>query len=349
MHAYLREVVRYTFTPEPSAFYIGWVGYENLGDEAIMAAACEAFTPINMAYLRHVPTSYLRFLVERKRNRFALLGGGTQIGPRSPLRQFTYALDRFGKGITFGTGVTPVDSVSTPKWLRDWGQALERCDYVGVRGEESAKTLAMVGVKAEVLGDSACLFAQPPGFWRPAPRKIGINIGQSGGHVFGSEEDIVVKLASLVKLLIAGDWQVELFCVWPPDLEIVKKVRDLVGVRSITIHQCYASAADYLERTRHLSVFVGVKLHSVVLAMCAGVPSLMLEYRPKCREFMNSVGMGEYTVRTDELIPEVLLERIELLAACAPQISRDILSKLNTYRNLQLERAKSLSEQLLPV
>ena len=39
----------------------------------------------------------------------------------------------------------------------------------------------------------------------------------------------------------------------------------------------------------------------------------MIEYRPKCRDFMDSVGLEEYVVRTDKMSVDVLKDRMTAL------------------------------------
>jgi polysaccharide pyruvyl transferase WcaK-like protein len=52
-------------------------------------------------------------------------------------------------------------------------------------------------------------------------------------------------------------------------------------------------------------VFVGIKLHSVILSYCANTPAIMVEYQPKCRDFMASIDMEQYNVRVDEFKSEI--------------------------------------------
>ena len=58
-----------------------------------------------------------------------------------------------------------------------------------------------------------------------------------------------------------------------------------------------------------------MKLHSVVLASAVHVPSLMLEYQPKCADFQASIGRSDRTFRTDRLNADELVEHVEGMAA----------------------------------
>ena len=58
--------------------------------------------------------------------------------------------------------------------------------------------------------------------------------------------------------------------------------------------------------------------------MSANVPSLMIEYRPKCMEFMNTMNMGMYVRRCDKISVENLLECLNALEADGENIAKKI-------------------------
>src|SRR5882757_5280736 len=56
-----------------------------------------------------------------------------------------------------------------------------------------------------------------------------------------------------------------------------------------------------------------VKLHAAVLASAANVPCVVLEYQPKCLDFAASIGWERFTIRTSQLTPAKLIDRVTLL------------------------------------
>jgi polysaccharide pyruvyl transferase WcaK-like protein len=58
-----------------------------------------------------------------------------------------------------------------------------------------------------------------------------------------------------------------------------------------------------------------MKLHSQILAICAGVPTIAVEYQPKTSDFMASIGAVSEVVRIDALSAPILWERIKALSA----------------------------------
>ena len=85
---------------------------------------------------------------------------------------------------------------------------------------------------------------------------------------------------------------------------------------------------------------------SVVFAMCAHVPSLMIEYRPKCLDFMKSVGQERFTVRTDQLSGDLLEDRFDELLASPASTSRQIAERMLALRGRQEARAAELLQRL---
>jgi polysaccharide pyruvyl transferase WcaK-like protein len=57
-------------------------------------------------------------------------------------------------------------------------------------------------------------------------------------------------------------------------------------------------------------VVVGERLHACVLAAAAGRPFVAVEYRPKVRDFTESVAMDDYLIRSDELSAGRLVELV---------------------------------------
>jgi hypothetical protein len=325
--------------------YVGWVGYSNLGDEAIKDACDELFKPLGLlpgGASKYRPVEAIRDIWPLGG---VLLGGGTLIGHNGPIDEFKYGVQKYGCGVIIGAGVEPVETDQIPNWLLQWREVLVNIEFVGVRGIDSARVLSKVGINAVVTGDTALYFGENNSYWSPLPMHIGINIGQSNGHVYGHEEIISSQYSEFIKLLIIDGWQVEFFCVVPDDVEITLKTAKKAGIERPRIHKIYLDSRKYKEVVKRMSVFVGMKLHSVVLANCAGVPAVMIEYRPKCKEYMESVNMGEYVIRSDSISPNDVMLKVDHVYANKLEISAAISNKVLEYRDLiikfaNLSRAK---------
>jgi polysaccharide pyruvyl transferase WcaK-like protein len=92
-----------------------------------------------------------------------------------------------------------------------------------------------------------------------------------------------------------------------------------------------------------MQVFVGIKLHAVALAMCSNVPSLMIEYRPKCREFATTMGVQDFCVRSDALDVAQMLALVDDLRARG----RETATVMQAHAAAIRERLVALSKSLL--
>ena len=337
------DILRYLAQDSHSIHYTGWVGYRNLGDEILLEAAQECFAPARIVWIREFHDARARALVARKRHELAMLGGGTQIGERSPIDRFRRAIAASKAAFVFGAGVTPALDGPIPPWLEQWGEVLRPLAYVGVRGPESAATLRRAGVDAQVLGDPVAWFTRPVDFWQPTEGLIGVNVGHSHGHMYGQESTIQTQLAQLVRELGARGHRFEFFCVWPEDLETTRRIAAEAGVKDPVIHEIYEGARRFQEAVRRVQVFVGIKLHAVALAMCSSVPSLMIEYRPKCREFATTMGVQDFCVRSDTLDVGQMLALVDDLKARG----RETAVVMNAQGNIIRGRLEALSKSLL--
>lgn len=301
--------LQYVAGPVSAVSYVGWTGHLNLGDEILFEAARECFKPTPIVSDPLLGRPMFKRMTDRKRHLVAILGGGTLIGDHPPFERFKTELKKAGgNGLVFGAGVSQyVLAGSVPTWLEQWGELLRPLHYVGVRGPDSATTLARVGVDAEILGDPVCWFSQPQDFWVPRANVLGLNVGQAQGAMFGDETTVQQGFSDYARAMRQQGWAVEFFCVWPDDLATTRKVAADAGIERPIIHCHYQGARAYLNRVRNLKLFVGIKLHAVALAMCANVPALMVEYRPKCLEFMNTLGMGRFVRRSDQMsLPDLI-------------------------------------------
>ena len=83
-----------------------------------------------------------------------------------------------------------------------------------------------------------------------------------------------------------------------------------------------------VELMRRAHFTVGLRLHGNVLSAAAGTPFVSLAYRLKSFDFADSVGMGEFTIRTDTVIQDymVLRQRIETLLGKRNELRAGLLA-----------------------
>lgn len=327
----------------------GCQSYENLGDNVLLEAYKKLFSSFNLVIygggsVLSIPTKLMKI------SGCAILAGGTLIN-RWGLSAFKECMDLFPSICVFGTGVAqPGFWSGRPGWkdtLEEWKSVLQRCNYVGVRGPLSAECLTDAGIdNVEVVGDPVIVYAKDK--WSDtqyAPKTLGLNIGTSLGNVWGSEESICSEYIKLAEMAKKSGWQVKWFVVWPKDLSITQKAAHLSGTTEY-IYQIYKDHNEYLRLVEQLSTFVGMKLHAVVLATCAYVPSIMLEYRPKCRDYMMSIGQQDHTIRTDIFKAEDVWEIVSNWNSKRESLSNALYKSIKQLRDKQRIKAEELTKVL---
>lgn len=239
----------------------------------------------------------------------ALLGGGTLINATDEfLEQYRTASQRVRSAVpVFSCGVkTPDFFAGKGEWLdrsREWIDATSDLSVVGVRGPLSREFLESAGARnVRVTGDPAVWLHEPlplsANLNRERPFRIGVNCG-SAKYIWGDLSQLLRWQAEIVQQLVACGHKVELFAICPEDMAACKEVARLANVGIAPISEPLTRYAAYKARLNDLDVVFAVKLHAAVLAACANVPFIMLEYQPKCRDFCASIDWETYNVRTD--------------------------------------------------
>ncbi len=352
-----KELATFLSASRSSALYCGFVGWSNLGDEVLWEQIRSAFAPMRMVCAPPMAHGVRKKIVELKKWERVILGGGTLIGGNlpdgsNPFREhFRWFRSRARRAVAFGTGVGQVsDNPAENSWLLEWKPLLEEFEYIGVRGPISVRSLASIGIDAELLGDPACLISQGPGFWSsPQGKVLGINVGEVHGRsdaLKAKERNLVDVLSNLVHEKAKNGWRIEFFVVTPSDCHVIDTIVRQSSLQDYKIHEIYSSGHQYINTVRNVTAFVGMKLHSVILAMCAGVPSVMISYSPKCRDFMMSVELDDLVVDLERADLESLNTKLDMIMMSGNKISEHTTKQMAHFRAKQLSRAKFIRSSL---
>lgn len=341
------RLVRASFLDRrPALAYVGgWLGKKNLGDEALLHGMGILFQqyqlfPFDGGRASTLATRLLPNL------QGGILGGGTLIASD---RQYLSLAERYlQKGnslVLFGTGVEDVEFWQNGTTTEDWKEVLQQALFVGVRGPVSAKRLMESGCKrVEVVGDPVLAFASDAVSCIHQPRTLGLNIGTSDGNVWGSEDKIATEFTRLATLARQAGWTVRWFVVWPKDLAMTKIVaRDSDTENEINC--IYESHQEFMNEAVKLTAFVGMKLHATVLSTCALTPSIMVEYRSKCLDYMLSIDQGQRVVRSDQFCGSAVWEQVVQWEKSRSGESEELRDAMRPMRKRQREWAHEVESR----
>jgi polysaccharide pyruvyl transferase WcaK-like protein len=228
--------------------------------------------------------------------------------------------------------------------LLQWRPLLLRFDRITVRGPRSKELLQSVDLDAEVVGDPALMLPAPA---RTEPRDvIGLNVSEPEDAWGGSLRQARAELLAALKE-VARRHQTEFrFVVYnPSDYPVASWFAGELGTRATIVAPRNGAAAQ--RAVAGCQIFVGERLHSLVMAASAGVPTLALEYRPKCLDFQSSIGLESLSIRTDQLNRGLVVDAIDYALEERSRLSASMTVKIVELRtrlfhaqerNLQISR-----------
>ena len=343
-------------TTNQRSFYIGCLGDKNLGDEVVYSAIQSLFAE-KITFNPNKRTGlfahlYLKFVEPSS----IFLGGGNLIkkGLKPYLGRIIRKMNSFPncKFIVFGTGVGDSGLWKTfgiETDIKGWTNILELSDFIGVRGPLSKRFLENWGVKKEikVIGDPAIWYVRSKIKEKANAKKIGINLGPSFNNIFGQNEDEVITFGSeVIKYLMKLNWQIMLFPMCPNDVGYLKKVSKKAGFENLPMHMDYLNLSSTLDALESQDIFIGEKLHSVILSNCALTPSIMVAYRTKCIDYMLSIDASNWVIRTDNLDIKLAIDKINSLYANNENHQRELFNVMHYYRNLLRNSAVDVLDRL---
>ncbi len=314
--------------PLPGIRYVGWVGKENLGDEA-MIEATRRIMPWGEVEARGEARDLL------------LLGGGTLINRNQYLR---WLLERDSPRIeraVFGTGVANPSYWGITEDTAEWLRWLGTCAYVGVRGPRSAQTLVDWGFNGEfeVSGDPALALTSERAYDSNGP--ILVAPAWTGGELHGGDDrKVYAELATAIGTWAEAGREVVLMSCHPSDDRPILMIKEMTEGTPITYRPGYLDVAEAVDVIASSSLVIGERLHACVLAAAVGRPFVAIEYRPKVRDFADSVAMEQWVVRTDEIISGGL---VEMAAALGSGATEEMINAVATYRE-RLSAASAVIE-----
>jgi hypothetical protein len=345
--------------------YIGWVGHRNLGDDAIFHVCRTllpeiAWTPDRSLWRRDpsladVRNRIVHRLANRRNDEVAILGGGTLIaGGWLWIQQYAAFRERTRRPVpVFSPGVEdPVFTPANDTWnsqLADWLEALRELPSIGVRGPRSLQLLRDAGLRnVRLTGDPALAMHRGLGSAPPPERRIvAINAGRSAGRVWGDEETMLAALADAARRLHSTGWTVRFVPVWDRDVDVCRDVARRAGMSSEDVEPLVLDAREWINLVRRFDVIVTLKLHAAVLAAVAGTPFIPLEYRPKVRDFCDSIGWGEHAMRTDDFSGERVERAVRSLYDDLPAARAALNDRVGSLAAEFHQYAAELREMLL--
>ncbi|MFZ0627308.1 MAG: polysaccharide pyruvyl transferase family protein, partial [Acidimicrobiia bacterium] len=125
----------------------------------------------------------------------------------------------------------------------------------------------------------------------------------------------------------------------PTDDRPILMIEEMLGSIDVSYQAGYLDVGASQRLIAGSSLVVGERLHACVLAAASGRPFVGIEYRPKVADFADSVSMSHFTLRSDQLSGDRLVE----LAAEAMTSSLDEMNRaVERYRSVLTRAGESI-------
>lgn len=349
--SFLKENLFRTSGERKRALYYGWLGFRNLGDEALFYCIEQMFRD-SIDFCASGRFERLYF----KETAFAsfdmhFVGGGTLINRNTTtIDTLLKYREKVPVGVALGTGVADEQF-----WQQfedrcdrsdDWRDYLNSCRFVGVRGPDSLAFVQRLGVqKAVITGDPVLYLGSDRIVPKGRKKRIGLNFGATNGRLWGkSDEHVENEVLSLIRILLEDNWEISFFNVY---IEDAKSYHNFIGRNNLQGKIRFFDASDCLinkalDYFKDIDVFVGEKLHASVFAACTYTPFVMLEYEPKCLDFMKSIGYEKYNYRTDRLNADEIFTTLKELYDDSVRIQQHLKKRVMHYQNILVASALKL-------
>jgi hypothetical protein len=355
-----------------SGIYLGWVGYNNLGDEAMWQVCRERFPQIRWSTFDLVHTTIGHNLIGKAAHDFtwlaktlgdelghferthlllgklghrlgacfagevAMLGGGTLINRnRGILNSYRRMRKEVGRPVpVFGSGVAS-SRFWSPRgnWedlRREWVDLLRELPVVGVRGPYSRCELEDAGLTNVIVsGDLAVLLHEPlhTDGRRQEPHTIAINFGEPLGGMSGVHEQVEEALLGAAREL-SRSHEVKFVPVWPQDREACERLAQRAGLFSSSVLPVCVTYEQLKSALRDVRYLIAFKLHAGIVASCCNVPFTLIEYQPKCRDFMASLGWEEFVVPSESVTSSRLLDQFKRVDEDFAELQSDLCRRM---------------------
>jgi polysaccharide pyruvyl transferase WcaK-like protein len=293
-----------SLTSSLSGYYLGWLGFRNLGDEAMWDVCRHSIPAVHWTSVSLKQPTH----VAEPQDAIGILGGGTLIHGRSDVFWKPYCSLRttLARPVwTFGTGVEAPTTANQKEQLLLWADSFHKLPYVGVRGPLSKQLLEHSGLSNVVIaGDPAVLLSsgatdRSRSELREKTRlRIAINFGLAGVPMYGEPRGLLQAILRVGRILISKKIDIVIVAVWPPDLEVCKWLSNQLGVNPPRL---LTTAQEFVTYIETCDILISFKLHAAILALARQIPTIVLGYADKCEDFLASVALSDLLLRTDRV------------------------------------------------
>ena len=339
--------------------YIGWIGFNNLGDELLWNIFKEKCTEyLNGKQFEITPSVPGVDLKNLDQFDMVILGGGSLLLP-GYLQILQNAL-KLGKSVAiWGSGLDWIEKKNLDLLINDQldsldqnfkqkdvevlEEVIENSVFAGVRGQLTKKAIEIMlgsekAKKVEVIGDPGLLLQEPqPERLKQKEKVIGINWGTTFNRLYGGNEKIVEEqLVEATKKLIESGYKIMIYTVWGNDIPHCERLyKQINDPENVVLDTNLYKEQELMAVLSKCTATINFKLHANYLSFTANVPAIALGYRFKVFDSAASLGLEYLVISTDsKQLTQDLLDRVEIIENSSAKIIEQYQATKRHYKPL---------------
>lgn len=350
----------------------GYYGFNNAGDEAVLASIIEALQSeipeINITVLSNSPERTEKQYSVQAVDRWSLgkiipvirdcdlliSGGGSLLQDVTGAKSILYYLGVVRLALLskkpvmfYAQGIGPVTRPWTRKIL---ARVANKVDLITVRDQDSKDDLAEMGVVKPpvhvtadpVLGWEGSKGEDPLHVLCRAKAEDGRYAGISLRPWKGIKTD---EIAAVCDFLAESGYQVVFLPFhFPGDIAVCREVSRLMQHRSCLIKE-NLSPGEIMDLVGQMDLVIGMRLHALIMAAARSVPFVALSYDPKVERFTSLVGQKALCF-TDNFCVEDLKYQVEQILDNHSLIKKNLQEKTLVLKEKARENARLVKRLL---
>lgn len=313
----------------------GYYGFNNIGDEAILYTMIEMLKKnipnISITVLSNNPQETEKTYQVKAISRWDIRsirkaikacdmlvsGGGSLLQDVTSWKTIPYYLGVIKLGLLYhkkvvfySQGIGPVN-----KWWNKWliKKVGSQVDHIFVRESMSGKLLEEIGVTAPTsvaidpvfgicLGNNEVKTKED---LKSDRKKVGVYL-----RPWKYDKTMINSVCGALRTLIDEGYEVYMMSMhYEQDIEIAKKVADKLQSEHVYVIDRSLTIDETLVYTEAFEFIIGMRLHSLIMAVAMGTPIIALSYDPKVENVIGEMELNHY-IKVEDLTCDNLLEEI---------------------------------------
>ncbi len=345
----------------------GWYGYNAIGDDIIAETIKNLFfeeADKRNIKLEFSSTSVTKDIIQRIFHSYCVkydlivIGGGSIIGfDTMNIYMALFGFDKLNLGkvsknrktpvVIFGPGFRRENEILPDKDRVHMKKIFDRSLLKGVRGPITQELLISNGIidKIDIVGDPALNFQPIQNNSLNNEFSVGVNIRFMKGKEpqYLTNEKIYSIFANLADFFVEEGAQLYFFSFteneYDSDTEAAKRVISLMENKENPEFIKFSNnPRELCSLISNFDFILSQRLHPCIIGWAQKVPSIGFDYQfSKTEDFMKSIGLGEFVIRTDNFSFESYIEKYEKIKRNRMEIIERSQSYIKNWKNQQRE------------